>query len=106
VQQPFVEALRQYVWACPPHRLAAQLQRSGGELRRVVPELADLVPDLPEPLAGDPEGARSRLYEAGCSLLSAAARDAPVVLVLDDLHWADKATLLLLKYVAQSGWSS
>ena len=101
VQQPFVEALRHYVRACPPHRLAAQLRRSGGELRRVVPELVELVPDLPEPLADDPDGARSRLYEAGCSLLSAASRDAPVVLVLDDLHWADEATLLLLKYVVR-----
>ena len=101
VQQPFVEALRHYVGACPPHQLAAQLGRSGGELRRVVPELADLIPDLPEPLAGDPEGARSRLYESGCSLLYAASLGSPVVLVLDDLHWADKATLLLLKYVVR-----
>ncbi len=101
VQQPFVEALRHYVWGCPPQDLVAQLRRSGGELRRVVPELGDLIPDLPEPLSGDPEGARSRLYEAGCSLLCAAARSAPVVLVLDDLHWADKPTLLLLKYVVR-----
>ena len=100
-QQPFVEALRHYVRVCPTHELAGRSQRVSGELRRIVPELADRVTDLPEPLAGDPEGARSRLFEAVASLLCEAAQSSPVVLVLDDLHWADTATLLLLKYVAR-----
>jgi predicted ATPase len=98
-QQPFVEALRHYVCACPPRELADRLQVITGELRRIVPELADRIPDLPEPLAGDPDGARSRLFEAVASLLCEAAQNTPIVLVLDDLHWADQATLLLLKYV-------
>jgi DNA-binding SARP family transcriptional activator len=100
-QQPFVEALRHYVYECPQQRLAGQLQVVSRELRRIVPELADRIPDLPEPLAGDPDGARSRLFEAVCSLLCEAAQSTPVVLVLDDLHWADRATLLLLKYLAR-----
>ena len=100
-QQPFVEALRQYVRACPASVLTGQLHLISGELRRIVPELAERIPDLPEPLAGDPEGARSRLFEAVCSLLYAAAEQTPVVLVLDDLHWADQSTLLLLKYLAR-----
>jgi predicted ATPase/DNA-binding SARP family transcriptional activator len=100
-QQPFAEALRHYVRECPQQRLAAQLQLVSGELRRIVPELADRIRDLPEPLAGDPDGARSRLFEAVCSLLCEVAQSTPVVLVLDDLHWADRATLLLLKYLAR-----
>jgi len=100
-QQPFVEALRHYVTLCPRHELAAQIQLVSGELRRIVPELAHRIPDLPEPLAGDPEGARSRLFEAVCSLLCQAAQRRPVVLVLDDMHWADTSTLLLLKYLAR-----
>ena len=100
-QQPFAEALGQYVRACPARELADRLQLVSGELRRIVPDLAERVPDLPEPLSGDPEGARSRLFEAICSLLCQAARDTPVVLVLDDLHWAGQSTLLLLKYLAR-----
>jgi hypothetical protein len=99
--QPFVEALRHYVCACPLQQLAGQLQVGSGELRRVVPELAERIPDLPAPLAGDPDGARSRLFEAVSSLLCEAAESSPVVLVLEDLHWTDKATLLLLKYVVR-----
>ena len=100
-QQPFVEALRQYVRACPTSVLTGQLHLVSGELRRIVPELAERIPNLPEPLAGDPEGARSRLFEAVCSLLYQAAEQAPVVLILDDLHWADQSTLLLLKVLAR-----
>jgi DNA-binding SARP family transcriptional activator len=100
-QQPFVEALRHYLRGSSARDLAARLPRAGGELRRLLPEIADLIPGLPEPLAGDPEGARSRLFEAVGSLLHEAAQATPVVLVLDDLHWADSATLLLLKYVVR-----
>jgi hypothetical protein len=99
--QPFVEALRHYVGACPPRELARRLQLVSGELRRIVPELAERIPGLPQPIAGDPDGARSRLFEAVSSLLCEAAQSTPVVLVLEDLHWADKATLLLLKYLAR-----
>lgn len=100
-QQPFVEALRHYVSVCPAQELAGRLHAVSGELRRIVPELADRIPELPEPLAGDPEGARARLFEAVGSLLCEAAQSTPVLLVLDDLHWADKATLLLLKYLVR-----
>jgi hypothetical protein len=100
-QQPFVEALRHYVGACPLQALAGGLQTVSGELRRIVPALADRIPDLPEPLAGDPGGARSRLFEAVSALLCEAAQRTPVLLVLEDLHWADRATLLLLKYLVR-----
>ena len=99
--QPFVEALRHYVLACPPAKLVEQLRRGGGELRRLVPELAERVPDLAQPLAGDPAGERYRLFEAVSALLCEAAQARPVVLVLDDLHWADKPTLLLLRDVVR-----
>jgi hypothetical protein len=100
-QQPFVEALRHYFWGCSPQELAERSRLVAGELQRIVPELARRIPDLPAPLEGEPEGARSRLFEAVCSLLCEAAQSTPVLLVLDDLHWADKATLLLLKYLVR-----
>lgn len=99
--QPFVEALRHYVSNCAPAVLAGQVQLISGELRRVVPELAERLPELATPLSGDPEGARHRLFEAVAGLLCAAAQERALVFLLDDLHWADEATLLLLKYVAR-----
>jgi DNA-binding CsgD family transcriptional regulator len=53
------------------------------------------VPPLP------PDEARLRLFDAVSRLLAAIADTGPVVLVLDDLHWADRDTLRLLRYVAR-----
>lgn len=96
--QPFVEALRHLVGTCEPREFSGSLVLLA-ELRRLLPEIADRVEDLPEPLAGDPEGARARLFEAVSGLLCDAAQRAPLLLILDDLHWADDATILLLQYL-------
>ncbi|MGH9005024.1 MAG: ATP-binding protein, partial [Acidimicrobiia bacterium] len=96
--QPFVEALRHYVTGAGERRLG----RHAGELARLLPDLAQLVPDLPEPLRSDPETERYRLFDALAAWLSDASAEAPVLLVLDDLHWAAKPTLLLLRHVLRS----
>ena len=96
--QPFVEALRHYVTHAPDPRLG----RFPGELTRLVPDLTDLVPGLPEPLRSDPDTERYRLFDALGSWLSDVSADTPVLVVLDDLHWAAKPTVLLLRHVMRS----
>ena len=99
--QPFVEALQHYVDAAPIEDLAGQVAAAGGELRRIVPELERRLPRAPQPVGGDPEGERFRLFEAVATLLVEASATAPLLLILDDLHWADNASLLLLRHVAR-----
>jgi class 3 adenylate cyclase/tetratricopeptide (TPR) repeat protein len=96
--QPFVEALRHYV-SCAEER---RLGRYAGDLARLLPELPGLVGGLPEPLRCDPETERYRLFDALAGWLADISADAPVLLVLDDLHWAAKPTLLLLRHVLRS----
>ncbi|HEX3667653.1 MAG TPA: AAA family ATPase [Acidimicrobiia bacterium] len=100
--QPFVEALRAYVNACAPADLEVQVGSHGGDVARLVPELAAQVTGLSEPLHADPETERYRLFEAVDGFLEGAAANVPVVLLLDDLHWAAKPTLLMLRHLVRS----
>jgi class 3 adenylate cyclase len=101
--QPFVEALRHFVdhagdWTDLPARLG----RYRGDLGRLVPDLPERVPELGPPLRSDPDSERYRLFEAVAAWLAEAGAGAPVLLVLDDLHWAAKPTLLLLRHLVRS----
>jgi DNA-binding SARP family transcriptional activator len=99
--EPFVEALRHYVRNAPLNGAHGQLGPGGVELARLIPELSEQPPPGPEPEPGDLETRRYLMFEAVSSLLSAACDRGPVLLVLDDLHWADRSTLRLLRHVAR-----
>jgi tetratricopeptide (TPR) repeat protein len=101
--QPFAEALRPYVAACPLDELVVHVEAHEGELTRLVPELARRLPEVPPPLQAEPEVERYRLFEAVAGLFGTASLRAPVLLVLDDLHWAAKPTLLLLRHLVAHG---
>jgi predicted ATPase/DNA-binding winged helix-turn-helix (wHTH) protein len=106
--QPFVESLTWYVRHCPEADLRAQLAAIGGgaELGAFVPELGSHISNVPPPQAMDPEGQRYRLFEAVAAMFAVASRVRPMVLIFDDLHWADKPTLLLLRHVMRSSRSA
>ncbi len=66
----------------------------------MVSEVRVKLPDLESPPALEPEQARFRLFDSITTLLKSAARSQPLMLVLDDLHWADRSSLLLLEFLA------
>lgn len=83
--------------------LAAAPSALKADAPRQWPELAYLIPDLirasPRRLEG-PE-AQLRLFRATCSFLQAFAEESPLVLLLDDLHWADATSLGLLLFLGR-----
>ena len=101
--QPFVQALARYVEQTPVERLRSEIGTSVAVLSRLLPELGRRFPgEAGAPQFGDPESDRYRLFEAITSLLRGLAERHPIVLVLDDLHWADKSTLALVRHLARS----
>jgi DNA-binding CsgD family transcriptional regulator len=101
--RPFVEALDQLVRGDDPDTLRADLGTTGGELGRLLPDLSLRVGDLPAPIAADRDTERLRLHTAVTDLLANTARRQPLLLALEDCHWADTATLLLLRHLARAG---
>ena len=96
--QLFAEALGHYVTHAPEEQLVAHVEAHGSELARLVPALASRIPDLPPSKATDSDTERFLLFAAVVGLLSTGVEHQPVVLVLDDLQWADKASLQLLRH--------
>ncbi|MCQ3977943.1 MAG: hypothetical protein DPW09_31330, partial [Anaerolineae bacterium] len=73
------------------------------QLTRLLPELRDRYPDLPEPTQEEAT-ARQHLFEAITRLGQALAERAPLIIFIDDWHWADTASLDVLHYAAER-WS-
>ncbi|MGQ0833078.1 MAG: BTAD domain-containing putative transcriptional regulator [Microthrixaceae bacterium] len=99
--QPFAEALRSLVAALPDDQLLG-LGHHAGHLSRLLPELTLRLPNLASPIPADAEAERYTLFEAVVALLASAAQQGPVLLVLDDLHWAAKPTLLMLRHLVRA----
>jgi DNA-binding SARP family transcriptional activator/tetratricopeptide (TPR) repeat protein len=100
--QPFVEALRTYVSSRSPELIREQVGKRGAELARVLPELAELLPDTSAPARADAALDQYLMFEAVVGFLSGISRERPLLLVLDDLHWAARPTLLLLRHLVRS----
>ncbi len=96
---PFVEVLRAYARGRGDTPLREALGDDAEAVARLLPELRRLLP-RGKARAGEPD--RYALFEGVCACLRRVAADAPgLLLVLDDLHWADKPTLLLLLHLAR-----
>jgi len=98
---PFLEALGRYIRVTPQDQLRTQVAAVPQILASLLPELAVYLHDLHAPPPLLPEQGRLRLYEAIGTLLEIISAPRALVLTLDDLHWADTASLNLLCYLTQ-----
>ena len=99
--QPFAEALGRYFRALSADRISQMPNWQLAELSRLVVRLREHAPLLEEE-TGDPESERYRFFEAVAATLNELSSGGTMLLVVDNLHWADQPTLLLLRHVLRS----
>jgi tetratricopeptide (TPR) repeat protein len=98
---PWVQALRAYLRNTNPDDLKAQLGVGAANVVQILPELGELIPGLAPPPATDPESARFQLFDSITTFLLNASRSRGLVLVIDDVHAADLASILLLRFLGK-----
>lgn len=96
----FAEALSRHVRSVSQATLVKQAGSEAPVLAALLPELRPAVPELPAPPALPPDEARFRAHEALAGFLLRIA-DQTLVIVLDDLQWADSASLEFLRYLGR-----
>jgi hypothetical protein len=97
---PWVQIVRGWLQGGAAGDLSAVLGRGASEIAQLVTEVRERLPELPPPLTLEPEQARFRLFDGVATFLRNAAAPTPLVLILDDIHLADRPSLLLLQFVA------
>jgi class 3 adenylate cyclase len=100
--QPLAEALNHYVSHGPEDLLRSHVRRWGPELNRMVPALGRRLGALPASKSTEADAERYLLFGAAVGLIAQVSATQPLVVVLDDLQWADKPSLQLLRHVVAS----
>ena len=98
---PWVQTIRSYIQSTEPDRLASIMGAGAADIAEIVSELRDALPNWKPPPELEPEQARFRLFNSVSNFLKTASQTQPLLIVLDDLHWADRSSLLMLEFVAQ-----
>lgn len=100
---PWVQFIRTFIQDSDPGHLSSLMGTGASDIAEIVPQLKEKLPNLDPPPALEPESARFRLFDSVSTFLtnaSFATSGRPLVLVLDNLHWADTSSLLLLEFLA------
>ncbi|HUR22511.1 MAG TPA: AAA family ATPase, partial [Acidimicrobiales bacterium] len=99
---PFVEMLDALLPEMQsPERARQVLGEDATQLAKIMPRLRALLPDMPAPLDLPPEQERRFLFQAFHAFLARLADARPLVLVVEDVHWADDASLQLMRHLAE-----
>ena len=98
---PFVESLEAASRTVPRTNFRAALGGAAPEIAKLMPELRRTFPDIPEPIQLPAEQQQRYLFNGFREFIERLSRQTPIVWLLDDLHWAEESSLLLLQHLAQ-----
>ena len=97
---PWVQPIRSYIQQTDAESLGIQMGPGAADISEIIPEVREKLPNIESVPPLDPQQARFRLFDSISQFLKAAARSKPLLLILDDLQWADQPSLLLLEFLA------
>ena len=97
---PYAEILDLAARQVPLRTFREVLGDAAPEIAKIQPSLRETFPDIPPPLELPPDQQRQYLFRKYREFAERSCRVAPIVMLLDDLHWADDASLGLLEYLA------
>jgi class 3 adenylate cyclase/tetratricopeptide (TPR) repeat protein len=98
---PTIEHIEEAARQVSPEGLRQTLGENAPEIAKLMPELRVRYPDIPEPVSLPPDQERRYLLHGVAEFVERAARTTPLMLVYEDLQWADESTLLLIRLLAQ-----
>lgn len=100
---PFIEMLDDALAKAPSREVVRNvLGNDAPEMTRLMPQLRRLFPDIPRSPEVPIEQLRRTLFNSIAEIVARTAKGAPVLLLIEDLHWADEGSLLLLNHLARS----
>ncbi|MBI4218821.1 MAG: AAA family ATPase [Chloroflexi bacterium] len=104
---PWTQVLRACVLLRAPEEIRSAIGPGIANIAQVVPELSSLVmqPSLSD-RTDSPEASRFKLFDSVSNFLKSMSHERPLLILLDDLHRADRPSLLLLEFVAQGLFDS
>ena len=97
---PWLQVLRDAEAASDDDALRSETSGIASELAELTPELEERIGSLPEARGPRGEQARFRLFDAVAQYLSRRSARTPLLVILDDLHWADASSLGLMRFLA------
>ena len=101
---PWVQVIRSYIQQANPDEILSIIGPGSADIAEIVPQLKQVLPDLITPPTLEPDSARFRLFDSITTFLKNASSTSggqPILIVLDDLHWSDRPSLLLLEFLAR-----
>jgi len=98
------EVIKDYLQVCTSEQLYKVIGYYPDEVSKLVPEIKQKLGVIPPSIPISPESERNRLFEAVSQFVTNVSKEAPLLVVLDDLQWTDVSSLLLLHYLARGAY--
>lgn len=100
--EPWIEQFEQTIRNIPTEQVKPMFEEHAAEVSFLLPKLAELIPDIPERVELPPEQERRFLMNGIAAVMQKQSEvNHPLVLIFEDLQWADESTCLLIQHLAE-----